>query len=95
MSASSLRELVTSKKQLVATSNELTSLEIMERALTIAGPLASTQAPNDMTAWYCKAYRSLGEGKYLACAKAANSGRSPKKLFGYLLKTEMERMRSA
>lgn len=90
--ASSLKELVTSKKKLennYLTSNKLTSLDIQLRALTIAEGLTSLDEPNDMTAWYCKAYRALGEGKYTAIAKAARSGRDPKALFGWLLKQEI------
>lgn len=86
-----INQLVTSKQKLVSTSNELTSLEIQERALLIADGLTSTQKPNDMTAWYCKAYKLLGEGKYTALAKSAHNGRSPKSLFGYLLKEEMNK----
>ena len=71
------------------TSNKSTSLEVQERALVIAGDLASIVEPNDMTAWYCKAYRTLGEGRYTMCAKAARKGNKPQSLFGWLLKQEM------
>ncbi len=87
-----LKELVTSKNQEIqelVTSNKLTSLEVQERALVIAQGLTSLIEPNDMTAWYCKAFRTLGQDKYEQCAKSARKGRSPKSLFGYLLKQEM------
>ena len=84
-------QLVTSKKKLVSTSNKLTSLEIQERALHIANGLTSTIEPNDMTAWYCKAYKALGEGKYTAVANAARSGKKPVSLFGWLLKQELNK----
>lgn len=87
--ASSLKQLVTSKK--IAT-NELTSLEIQLRALGIAEGLTCVDAPNDMTAWYCKAYKNLGEGKYSALASMARKGNSPQRLFGWLLKNEMSRV---
>ena len=83
-------QLVTSKQKLVSTSNKLTSLEIQERALVIADGLTSTEKPNDMTAWYCKAYKTLGEGKYTAIAQAARKENS-KKLFGWLLKQELNK----
>lgn len=93
---SSLEELVTSNKRLeirnYLTSNKLTSLEIQERALGLAEGLTSTEDPNDMTAWYCKAYRTIGEGKYTMCVSMARktSVTKPKSLFGWLLKQEMK-----
>lgn len=91
-------ELVTSRKFMKTTSNELTSLEVKERALEIARGLTSTIAPNDMTAWYCKAYKLLGESRYTAVVAAAreadcdpSKGQSQKKIFGWLLKKEMSR----
>ena len=90
--AVSTRQLVTSKivTRNKLTSNELTSLNIKERALGLAEGLTSTEAPNDMTGWYCQAYKQLGEGKYCAAAGAARSGKQPKRLFGWLLKNEMQ-----
>jgi len=89
----STKQLVTSNKKLeqLVTSNKLTSLDIQTRALTIAEGLTSTQAPNDMTAWYCKAFKVLGEGKYTAIAGMAKKGNNPKALFGWLLKQEMNK----
>lgn len=90
-----LGELVTSKSKLetreLVTSCRLTSVQVRERALGIADGLTSTEHPNDMTAWYCKAYRVLGESRYATCASLARQPdvRSPKKLFGYLIKQEM------
>ncbi|MBH1979933.1 hypothetical protein I8H89_00255 [Candidatus Saccharibacteria bacterium] len=90
-----LGELVTSKSKLetrkLVTSSDLTSVQIKTRALGIADGLTSVQFPNDMTAWYCKAYKLLGEAKYAACASMARQPdvRNPKRLFGYLLKEEM------
>lgn len=75
----------------LVTSNKLTSLDIQERALLIAKGLTSTQEPNNMTAWYCKAYKSLGEGRYTAAAKMARSGKYPKNLFAWLLKQELNK----
>ena len=85
-------ELVTSNKKLekLVTSKGLTSLQIKERALLIAAGLTSTVEPNDMTAWYCKAYRTLGEQRYSAVASMARQGNNPKALFGWLLKREMK-----
>lgn len=93
--SSSLAQLVTSKKkqEQLVTSNKLTSLDIQLRALTIAEGLTSLEAPNDMTGWYCKAYKSLGESKYAALASMARNGNSPQRLFGWLLKNEMSRVR--
>lgn len=87
-----LSQLVKSKEKLEST-NKLTSLEIQIRALGIAYGLTSTEAPNDMTAWYCKAYKTLGEGRYTACADMArkNGVQKPQSLFGWLLKQEMAR----
>ena len=84
-------QLVTSNKKLeeLVTSNKLTSLEIKQRALIIADGLTSTESPNDMTGWYCQAFKKLGESRYSAVASAARSGNKPKQLFGWLLKREM------
>jgi hypothetical protein len=79
------------KRNFKTSSTSLTSTEIQVRALTIAGSLASIEQPNDMTAWYCKAFKTLGEARYSAVVKQAQSGRSPRALFGYLLKKEMQR----
>lgn len=87
----SASQLVNSKLGKLETRNKLTSLEIRERALTIALGLTSTMEPNDMTAWYCKAYRTLGESRYMACVSAAREGRNPKGLFGWILKEEMSK----
>lgn len=86
-------QLVTSKEKLekLVTSNKLTSLDIQERALRIAMGLTSLEEPNDMTGWYCLAYKKLGEGRYTAVAQAARAGNTPKSLFGYLLKQEMNK----
>jgi len=93
MSTSLKEQLVTSNLKLV-TRNKLTSLEIQTRALNIAEGLTSIEAPNDMTAWYCKAYRTIGEGKYMMCARSAKMPgiKKPKSLFSWLLKQEMEKV---
>ena len=87
----SISQLVTSNKKL-ETRNKLTSLEVRNRALSIMGDLASTEAPNDMTAWYCKAYRTLGESRLMAIVKAAKdpSVRNQKSMAGWLIKEEMK-----
>lgn len=87
----SISQLVTSKKQL-ETRNKLTSLEVRNRALSIMSDLASTQAPNDMTAWYCKAYRVLGESRLMAITKMARdpSVRNQKRMAGWLISEEMK-----
>ena len=87
----SISQLVTSKKKL-ETRNKLTSLEVRNRALSIMGDLASTQAPNDMTAWYCKAYRVLGESRLMAITKMARdpSVRNQKRMAGWLISEEMK-----
>lgn len=89
----STKQLVTSNKKLeqLVTSNKLTSLDIQTRALVIAEGLTSTQAPNDMTAWYCKAFKTIGEGKYMAIASMARKGNKPSSLFGWLLKQELSK----
>lgn len=86
----SVSQLVTSSK--LVTRNELTSSEIRLRALGIAHDLVNTTPPDDMTAWYCKAYKLLGEAKYSAIASMA---RQPdvihkKRIFGWLLREEMK-----
>lgn len=88
---SPIRQLVTSKQKLVSTSNELTSYEIKQRALEIGKGLTSVTEPNDMTAWYCKAYKTLGEQKYAALASMARSGKKPASLFGWLIKQELSK----
>lgn len=86
-------QLVTSKKKLekLVTSNKLTSLDIQIRSLEIARGLTSTIEPNDMTAWYCKAFKTLGEGRYTMIAQSARKGNNPKALFGWLLKQELNK----
>lgn len=82
-------ELVGAKLVNKELKNKLTSSDIQIRALGIAGELASITEPDDMTAWYCKAYIELGEGKYMMIANMARKGKKPKQLFGWLLKQEM------
>lgn len=89
----SISELVTSKletrqklKQLVTS---LTSLETRVRVLEIAHGLTCTDYPNDMTGWYCKCYKELGEQRFQIVASTARQGHSPKSLFGWLLKQEI------
>jgi len=91
--AESIGELVTSNKKLekLVTSNKLTSLQIQERALGYAEGLTLTEEGNDLTGWYCKAFRTIGEGRYKMCADAARKGDKPMSLFGWLLKREMEK----
>lgn len=86
-------QLVTSKKKLeeLVTSNKLTSLDIQIRSLEIARGLTSITEPNDMTGWYCKAFKSLGEGRYTMIAQSARKGNNPKALFGWLLKQELSK----
>lgn len=85
-----LRKLVTSKKEL-ETRNKLTSLEIKTRVLDILGDLACTTPPNDMTGWYCKAYKTLGESRMVAITKMARdpSVIDQKKILGWVIKEEM------
>lgn len=80
------RELVTSYKKNIKV---MTSIDIRIRALGIAEGLTSTQSPNDMTAWYCKAYKLLGEQKYAIVASTARQGKNPPGLFATLLKEEL------
>lgn len=91
--ATSTSQLVTSKLEQgirnSLTSNKLTSLDIQLRATEIAKGLTSTEEPNDMTAWYCKAYKLLGEGRYTMVANMARKGNKPKSLFSWLLKQEI------
>jgi len=66
----------------------LTSLEVRVRVLELGQGLLSTDYPNDMTAWYCKCYKELGEQKFAIICSMARQGKSPKSLFGWLLKRE-------
>jgi hypothetical protein len=84
----SVSELVTSKKKLDLISNKLTSLEIRVRVLELGRDLLSVDYPNDMTGWYCKCYKELGEQKFAIICSMARQGRTPKQLFGWLLKRE-------
>lgn len=72
---------------------QLTSYEIRERALFLAEGLTCTEAPNDMTAFYCKAFKTLGESKYCALVSMAKdpSVKKPKHIFGWLLKEEIKK----
>jgi len=90
----SLSQLVTRKEKLVSTSNELTSYDIQLRALSIAEGLTTINDKDDMTGWYCKAYKTLGEQKYTAICKMAQKGDHPNRLFGWLLKQELNKMDS-
>lgn len=81
-------ELKTNKKEVLSTSS-MTNLEIRSRALGIADGLTSID--RDFTAYYCKAYKVLGERRYaLVASMARQKGvKNPRTLFGYLLKQEM------
>lgn len=92
-------QLVTSNKFFRTTSYKLTSLEVRERALYILGDLASTEPPNDMTAWYCDAFKKLGESRFTAIVKVCREakcdetkGHSQKKLLGWHIKQELSRL---
>jgi hypothetical protein len=89
----STKQLVSSNKELeqLVSSKQLTSFDIQNRALGIAEGLTSIVEPNNMTAWYCKAYKTLGEHKYSALVSMAKQGRNPKALFGWLLKQELNK----
>ena len=96
--AKSISELVTSKKELVnslklvtSCNKRLTNLETRVRVLEIAGELACVNYPNDMTGWYCKCYKELGEQRFQIVASCARQGLKPKSLFGWLLKQEMNK----
>ena len=91
-----ISELVTSKKELVnslklitSCQKQLTSLEIRVRVLELGRDLLCVDYPNDMTAWYCKCYKELGEVKFGIICSLARDGRKPKSLFGWLLKQEV------
>jgi hypothetical protein len=88
--AQPISELVTSKLETRQKLKQLvTSLEIRVRVLEIAHGLTCTDYPNDMTGWYCKCYKELGEQRFQIVASSARQGRTPKALFGWLLKQEM------
>jgi len=80
----SYEELVTSSKK----DKKLSPLDIQIKALTIAEGLVSINEPNDMTGWYCKRFKELGEKRYriiVNCCKKSYV-RSPERLFAKLLK---------
>jgi len=92
----SISELVTSKKKLVnslklvtSLDKKLTNLEIRVRVLELGRDLLCLEYPNDMTAWYCKCYKELGEQKFGIICSMARQGKKPKSLFGWLLKQEI------
>jgi hypothetical protein len=96
--AKSISELVTSKKELVnslklvtSCNKRLTNLETRVRVLELGLDLLSLEYPNDMTGWYCKCYKELGEVKFGIICSMARQGRKPKQLFGWLLKQEMNK----
>lgn len=77
-----------------STKNKKSSYELRDRVLSIARELAAVDEPNNMTGWYCQVFMRVGEGKFRACADEARgkSVKYPKRMFGYLLKREMERV---
>ena len=94
--SNSISELVTSKKELVnslklvtSCQNRLTNLETRVRVLELGRDLLSLEYPNDMTAWYCKCFKELGEVKFGIICSMARQGKKPKQLFGWLLKQEL------
>lgn len=94
--AKTISELVTSKKELVnslklvtSCQKRLTNLETRVRILELGTGLLCLDYPNDMTAWYCKCYKELGETKFAIVCSMARQGKKPKQLFGWLLKQEL------
>lgn len=88
--ADSLSQLVTSKKEVVS-SNYLTSYEVGIRVKEIIGDLGSYTSPN-LTGWYCKAYRLLGESMLTGIVSHCRSDTTivnPKKIFGSMVKEQM------
>ena len=80
-----ISELV-KNKSIQRIETRLTNLEVRVRVLELGRDLLSLEYPNDMTAWYCKAYKELGETKFGIICSMARQGRKPKQLFGWLLK---------
>lgn len=80
----------------VLSTSGMTSVQIRNRALGIADGLVSTDPPHDYTGWYCKAYKTLGEGRYSAIAAMARRPgvNNPRTLFGHLLREELSLVRS-
>lgn len=98
--AESISQLVTRKletrikeKELKQLVTSLTSLETRVRVLELAHGLTCTDYPNDMTGWYCKCFKELGEQRFQIVCSIARQGRSPKSLFGYLLKQETSKIK--
>jgi hypothetical protein len=83
-----ISELV-KNKSIQRIETRLTNLEVRVRVLELGRDLVSIDYPNDMTAWYCKAYKELGETKFGIICSMARQGRKPKQLFGWLLKQEL------
>lgn len=72
----------------VLSTKYLTPIEIKERAMIIAGDMAS----EEWCSWYCKAFTTLGEQRYTVIAHTAKTGKNPRTLFGWLLKQEMKQV---
>lgn len=81
-------KLVSSKTEILNTQKLLTNTEVRQRVLILADGLTA----DHMTAWYCKAFRTLGESRFSAVCSTARDPqvRDSKRLFGWLLKQELE-----
>ena len=83
-------DLVNSKKL----EKRLTNLEVRVRVLEIGNDLLSIELPYNFTPWYCKCYKILGEQKFQAICSMAREGKNPKALFSWLLKQEMNKVKT-
>jgi len=92
----SLGQVLSTKKKTLNTevlsTSSMTSFQIRNRVEEIGGDLLSA----DFIAWYCKAYKILGEMKFAAIVSMARQPgvKNSRTLFGHLLREEMGSARS-
>lgn len=80
------QDKVLSTKWSKATSTKyLTNVEIGERVKIIVDGLVEDK----WIPYYCKAYKSLGESRFMAVVSTARTGNDPKYLIRWLMKQEL------
>ena len=88
----SFDEVLSTKYEIRNTQENLvfSNLEINHRVTLIVEGVGNKK----WIAWYCKAYKQLGEETLMRLVSMAKTGKNPSTLFSYLLKQEMDKWQS-
>lgn len=66
---------------------QITNVDVNQRVQLIVGDLIEFR----WLPYYCKAYKILGESRFMGVVSTAKTGDNPKTLLGWLMKRELNR----